>query len=253
MFYSRLRTSGIFLAFVLAAAVTTSGQSQPPAAHTPELLGIYTGMPVNAARMTLQKHSTKYQVQNDATPEVGFSLTNPDPQTREMVNVYLTKAPNEPSVWLITKSQNFSPQSPMSVTALVTALREKYGKETLTEDHGGGGLYLFWLFDQNGKLLTSANPALRGCRGGSFVIYMRNSLPQVLNEDEKRCYASYFAVTAGLNRKSDPTLLEAYNVELVNLPYAFHAATVTANADNAAAEKARQEQMKKANKNKPDF
>jgi len=253
MRFSRLHTFGICFAFVLTAAITAHGQSLPPMPHSPDLLGIYPGMPMNVARMTLQKHSSKYQVQNDATPEVGFSLTNPDPQIREMVNVYLTKAPNDPAVWLITKSQVFSPQTPMSVTALVTALREKYGKETLTDDRGGDGLYLSWLFDQNGRLLTSANPALRGCKGGSFVIYMRNRLPQVLNEDEKRCYASYFAVTAGLNRKSDPTLLEAYNVELVNLPYAFHAATVTANADNAAAEKARQEQMKKANKNKPDF
>jgi len=253
MFFSRLRVSGFLFTSVLSAAMATSGQSLPATPHTPDLLGIYPGMPMNVARMTLQKHSAKYQIQNDATPEVGFSLTNPDPQIREMVNVYLTKAPNEPAVWLITKSQVFSPQSPMSVTALITALREKYGKETLTDDRGGGGLYLSWLFDQDGRSLASANPALKGCRGGSFVIYMRNRLPQVLNEDEKRCYASYFAVTAGLNRKSDPTLLEAYNVELVNLPYAFRAATVTANADNAVAEKARQEQMKKANKNKPDF
>jgi len=207
--------------------------------------------------MTLQKHSTKYQVQSDATPEVGFSLTNPDPQMREMVNVYLTKAPNEPAVWLVTKSQNFSPQSPMSVTALVTALREKYGKETLTEDHGGGGLYLFWLFDQSGRLLASADRALAGCGTGITVgymtNYMRNGILPTQSEDVKRCYASFFAVTASLNRLPNPELLQAYNVQLVNLPYAYRALTLTVNVSNAAAEKAHQDEMKKANKNKPDF
>src|SRR5215475_13625090 len=116
MHFSRLHTFGICFAFVLTAAITAHGQSLPPMPHSPDLLGIYPGMPMNVARMTLQKHSSKYQVQNDATPEVGFSLTNPDPQIREMVNVYLTKAPNDPAVWLITKSQVFSPQAPMSVT-----------------------------------------------------------------------------------------------------------------------------------------
>ena len=32
-------------------------------------------------------------------------------------------------------------------------LREQYGKETLTQDRGGGGLYLYWIFDQIGRLL----------------------------------------------------------------------------------------------------
>src|SRR5215471_16182858 len=242
MFFSGLRTSGICFALVVTGATTAQAQSLPPAPHTPDLLGIYTGMPMNVARMTLQKHSTKYPVQNDAAPEVGFSLTISDPQAREVVNVYLTKAPNESTVWLIEKSQNFSPQTPMSVTALITALREKYGKETLTEDRGGGGLYLFWLFDQNGRLLASADRTLTGCGTGitvSYMVnYMRSGALPVPNEDERRCYISFFAVTAGLNRKSNPELLEAYNVSLVNLPYAFRAATVTANANNAVAEKA---------------
>jgi hypothetical protein len=208
---------------------------------------------MRAARSVLQKHSSAYQVQNDNPPELGFSLSIPDMQIRETVSVSLTQAPNEPTVWLIEKGQNFSSQNEMSVTALIAALREKYGKETMLDDRGGGGLYLYWVYDPSGRLLTSADRALTGCNGGSFVLYMRNGLPQVLNEDQKRCYNSFYAVTASLNRLSNPELLQAYNVELVNLPYAFRAATLSTNAKNAAAEQARLEQMRKANKNKPAF
>jgi hypothetical protein len=249
------RFTGTALIFALiAAAVPLRAQSQAATPHTPEMVGIYTGMPVNAARIMLQKHSSSYQVQNNALPETGFSLS--DPQKGDVVCVYLTKAPNEPAVWLVTKGQTILRQNQMSITALLTALREKYGKETLTEDHGGGGLYLIWLFDQNGRLLASADPALAGCGTGITVGYMMNFMSSgqlpVPSEDVKRCYASFFAVTASLNRSSNE-LLQAYSVQLVNLPYAFRALSLTVNARNAAAEKARQAELKKANKNKPDF
>jgi hypothetical protein len=249
---SRCQASVIAFAFILAVcAIPAVAQTQPAPPRPPDLLGIYPGMPMNAARVALQKHSSNYQVQNDAQPELGFSLA--DLQNRDTVNVYLTKAPNEPTVWLVNRGQNIWTDHPMTVTALVTALREKYGKETVWEDRGGGGLYLYWLYDQNGRLIASANRAVTGCNGGGFELYMRNGLPQVLNEDQKRCYASFYAVTASLNRSPNPEMLQAYNVELVNLPYAYKAAVNTQNAINAAAEKARQDQLKKANKNKPVF
>jgi hypothetical protein len=87
----------------------------------------------------------------------------------------------------------FTDQNPMSQNALLTALREKYGKETLTN-----------------------------------------------------------AVTAMLHRRG-PELLQGYNVELVNLPYALKAATATGNANNAAAEQSRRNQTEKADQNEPKF
>jgi hypothetical protein len=49
----------------------------------------------------------------------------------------------------------------------------------------------------------------------------------------------------------DAQLLQAYTIELVNLPYAFRAATATGNAKNAHAERERQELLRKANEKKP--
>jgi hypothetical protein len=45
----------------------------------------------------------------------------------------------------------------------------------------------------------------------------------------------------------------AYTVEFVNMPYALSAATNTLNANNAAADKARQDLVNKANQEKPSF
>ena len=51
----------------------------------------------------------------------------------------------------------------------------------------------------------------------------------------------------------DAQLLESYAVQLVNLPYALKGATATGNANKAPADRARQEQTDKADKNKPTF
>jgi len=51
--------------------------------------------------------------------------------------------------------------------------------------------------------------------------------------------------------RSDAQLLNGYAVELVNLPFAYRAAMNTVNAKNGAADKAKQEQLNKANQNKP--
>lgn len=227
-----------------------AAHAQAPAAapRTPELLGLYPGMPVNAARAMLQKHSSTISI--SPSNEAGFSLM--DGANRDMVEAFSTRPPNDPAVWLIRRSQNISLATPMAKTALLSALRGKYGQETLTMDRGGGGLYLFWIFDQSGRLLPTANQALTGCSGSAFVSNMITGPPQAPNEIEKACFASFFAVTAMLNMR-DAELLQAYSVELVNLPYAYRAATVTTSAKNAVSSQARKEDLQKGNKNKPVF
>jgi hypothetical protein len=248
---SRISVIVISLALIPVVA-PIHAQNLPATPHTPDLLGIYPGMPMNLARAMLQKHSSQVNVQTNAQPEIGFSMNIPDPRNRDQINVFLTRAPNAPAVWMIQRSQNFDPGSPMSQSALLTALRQKYGKETLTWDRGGGGLYLYWIFDQSGHLLTSADQGLQGCSGNSFVNYIRTGPPQSPNTIEQSCFRSFFAVTAMLNRR-DAQLLEAYTVELVNMPYAVRVATVTMNANNAAADQAKRNQLNKANQKKPVF
>jgi hypothetical protein len=238
-----------FVIWQAGLASFAQAQSLPSTPHTPDLLGIYPGMPAPAARAQLQKHSATINVLTLSQASTGFGLTIPD-QNRDMTTVYLTQAPNDPTVWLIQRSQNFDRVNSMSKDTLLTALRQKYGKETLTWDKGGGGLYLYWIFDQSGKLLATADERLKGCSGAAFVTHI--SRPDNGGADLDNCYRSFFAVTASLNQ-FDEKLLQAYQVELVNLPYAVSAATVTMTADNKAAAQARRDQENKANQNKPTF
>ena len=246
------RASVVGVSLVCVAAADAAAQTpatSPP--HTPDLLGIYTGMPAAAARAQLQKHSSTINVTTNNKSD-GFDLVIPDPSIRDITNVYLTLLPNDPAVWMVERSQGFSAQNPMSRTALLTALHEKYGKETLTNDRGGGGLYLYWIYDQTGKLLSSADMDLAGCNPAFFRNYLQTGPPSSLNALEAACFRSFFAVTAMLNLR-DAQLLESYAVQLVNLPYALKGATATGNANKAAADRARQEQTDKADKNKPTF
>ena len=48
---------------------------------------------------------------------------------------------------MIQRAQTFAPGVSMSKENLLAALRQKYGKESLFSDHGGGGLYYYWVFD----------------------------------------------------------------------------------------------------------
>jgi hypothetical protein len=228
--------------------------AQTPAApppHTPDLLGIYTGMASDAARAQLQKHAPRAGVTINNKSD-GFDLVIPDPNNQEVANLFVTAPPNDPAVWMVQRSQNFSPQNPMSRTALLNALHEKYGKETVTNDRGGGGLYLFWIYDQTGKLLPSADMDLTGCNPAFYRNYVETGPPASLNALEDKCFRSFFAVAAILNMR-DAQLLDSYAVQLVNLPYALKAATATRNANSSAADRARQEQIDKADKNKPKF
>jgi hypothetical protein len=209
-------------------------------------------MPANKARAMLQRHSPDINVRSNGLAETGFFLMIPDPGIQDQIEVFLTLTPNDPAVWMIKRSQNISPTKPMSTNAMLGALREKYGKETATQDRGGGGLFLYWIFDQSGWLLPSADPALLGCKGSTFTTNMRTGPPQSPNMIERACYAAFFAVTATFASR-DGQLLEGYSVELVNLPYAVRAATVTANDNGAAADRAHQDQVNKANQNKPKF
>lgn len=248
---SRVSVVGLCLVSIgVAAALAQTPNGPTP--QTPDLLGIYPGMPAAAARAQLQKRSSTLNVLTMGNPPDYFLLTIPDPMISESINVYLTQPPNDQTVWMMQRTQNFTAQNPMSQNALLTALREKYGKETFTNDRGGGGLYVYWIYDQNGKLLPSADNGLAGCTGTSFINYIRNGAPQSPNAIEQSCFRSFFAVTAMLNRRGSE-LLQAYNIELVNLPYALKAATVTGNANNAAADQGRRNQIEKGDQNKPKF
>jgi hypothetical protein len=226
-------------------------QGLPATPTTPNLLDIYPGMPEQAARVQLQKHSATTQITSQSGTQLGFQLSVTNTKNPEQITVHVTAPPNNPTVWMIERQQTFERQNPMSQQALMSALRDKYGPENLSQPRAGW-LYVFWVFDANGKRLASLDPALTACVGSDYLLNNVNGLPHVVSDKAQGCYHSFFGVVAMLNR-SGPDLLEAYDVQLVNLPYAYQAALNTTNARDKAANRATQEQLQRANQNKPAF
>ena len=241
---------------VAFAAWQMEAQDLPATPHTPDLLGIYPGMPASTARAQLQKRSSTVNVTTASPADSGFGLSITDLKKPEGTHVNLTRAANDPpTVWLITRSQSYYQNSggpPLMLNTVLTALREKYGKETFTRDQGGGGLYVYWLFDQSGKLLAIADQTLQGCNIGQFSLYMSNGLPQAPTQVEQTCFKSYFGVKASFNQGANE-ILNNYTVELANLPYAYRAAMNTDNLKKAADQKAKQDLINRGNQNKPTF
>jgi len=255
--FSKIRFFAVvFLVGQVGLASFARAQSLPATPHTPDLLGIYPGMPASAARALLQKRSSTVNVTTASPADSGFGLSITDLKNPEGTNVNLTRAPNDPpTVWLITRSQSYYQGAggpPLMLNSVLTALREKYGKETFTRDQGGGGLYVYWLFDQSGKLLATADQTLQGCNTGQFSLYMNNGLPQTPTQVEQACFKSYFGLKASFNQGANE-ILNNYTVELANLPYAYRAAMNTDNVKKAADQKAQQDLINRGNQNKPIF
>jgi len=241
--------------FFAGIPVQLASQSRPAASQSPDLLGIYTGMPYLAARTQLQKHSTTVQVSPGSDPSLSFNLHISDPTNPDMIDVYLTQPPNDSTVWMMTRAWVYYPGAggpSIVLNDLVGALRDKYGKETMSSDHPVS-LILYWIYDQSGKLLATAPTGLQACDGGQYMSYISKGPPQTMNDQQKICYSSFFAVKATMNRSTDPQLLGSYNVQLVNLPLAYKAAMNTVAAAKAAADKAKQDQDNKAKQNTPTF
>jgi hypothetical protein len=252
----RARSMRLLVALVVLApfAASAPAQNPSPAPTTPDLLGIYLGMPAAAARTQLQKHASD-PITNASQPSAGFSMIVPDPKNQDQITVWLTQPPNNATVWMVSRSQldyPSAPGAPLSASAVLSALHDKYGTETMSVDRGITSIY-WWLYDASGKQITTPNPGLQACDGGDYLSYISLGPPQTLNNIQKTCYASYFALKATLNHSTDPQLLGSYTVQLVNLPYAYQAAMNTVAAKNAAAAKAKQDQLNQANQNKPGF
>src|SRR5690348_5200191 len=110
-------------AAVLALLVTQleparAQNSRASMPHSPDLLGIYIGMPADAAKVQLQKHSSDVYVQYAAPADTGFGMSVPGMPT-DQISVSITQAPNVPAVWKIERDQSFSGAKPLPRDALL--------------------------------------------------------------------------------------------------------------------------------------
>ena len=228
--------------FVLLMPLVESAGGQSPAAsipHFPDLLGIYMGMPAGAAKAQLQKHSSDVYVKYASPASDGFGISVPG-MPIDQVSVSITQAPNDPAVWKIQRDQQFSSLAPISRNALLDSLHRKYGPETFKKSPNPGYERLYWIFGQNGQLLSSADPGLTDCNA---------VVPSAMKDElASRCNQAFFGVFMQiLSEGQDGDSVRSYTMVLTNLPFAAHAAQLTANANKTAADQAQRVQDQKKN------
>jgi hypothetical protein len=229
------------IALFWCVGFTHNAKAQRPATmpHSPDLLGIYIGMPAAEAKAQLQKHSADVYVQYDSTnPAQGFGLTLMG-EPYDQVLALTTLPPNVSAVWRIERSQHFSNQKPLPRNALLDSLHQKYGKETLSRSPDGGHLELYWIFDADGRLRSQADPGLMECTHPQPGASGGGMYPQ--------CMKEFFGVYVLTNGTADA--VQSYTIVLVSDPYEVQAAkaTQTKQADDA------QHQLKNPTAEAPKF
>src|SRR5579864_7638797 len=93
-------TTFLLLLMASTSAITLNGQALPSTPHTPDLLGIYPGMPLSEAQATLQKHSSAYYVRRDPS-DSQLSLSIANTKDTDVINVFMTQPPNDPFVAIV--------------------------------------------------------------------------------------------------------------------------------------------------------
>jgi hypothetical protein len=213
-----------------ALVVFTAGTA---AAAMPDILGIELGMPVRDAHAKLQAQLPKNRIQimSDILPTIDKpvikSFSSAPAETimmgveADQVTVDVTLPPNKQAVWRVVRQHYFANKG-IPKTTLLASLREKYGKETLTNVPQGKPAAndsqinnLLWLFDEQGH--TVPVPSAPGKTGPDFamtitltscisgadslhlgLVEVYADLYKGNNPQNDWCYKTYTAVFAGL-------------------------------------------------------
>jgi hypothetical protein len=136
-------------------------------------------------------------------------------------------------------------------------LREKYGKETLTNYSDKQPATddsrihnLLWLFDEQGRPAPLSSQAqLMSCMGqGADLsqIEVYANLYKGKNPQNDWCYVHYTAVLALVTETDPPELYSQMRVEAMSLPLALRAAEATSKWKNDIAEGQHKQDVEKA-------
>lgn len=257
-----------FVVGVLNSVLLVALLNSNVAAEMPDVLGIQLGMPVRDAHAKLQAAlpKNKIQVMSDTLPTIdkpvikSFSST-PEQQIMmgmegDQVTVDATLPPNKQSVWRVTR-QHFFPNKGIPKTTLLASLREKYGKETLTNYSDNQPATddsrirnLLWLFDEQGRPAPLPSKAqLMSCigQGGELgMIEVYANLYKGKNPQNDWCYVHYTTVLALVTETDPPELYSQMRVEAVSLPLALRAAEATSKWKKDIAEGQHKQDIEKA-------
>jgi hypothetical protein len=249
---------------LLVALLTTN-----VAAEMPDVLGVQLGMPVRDAHAKLQAAlpTHKIQVMSDTLPTIdkpvikSFSAAPPNQITIGMegdqVTVNVTLPPNQQAVWRVARQHWFANKG-IPKTTLLASLREKYGKETLTNYNQNKPATddsqiqnLLWLFDEQGRPAPlPSKTQLITCMGleeselGIIEVYA--NLYKGKDSMNDWCYRSYNVLVVGAVQSETPELYSQMRVVAASLAIALHASEATSKWKKDLAEGQHKQDIEKA-------
>jgi hypothetical protein len=155
----------------------------PPAfaLEVPDVLGVRPGMPLDEAIGILKRHNPKLDVYPRQGPSAlmpgvdlsdGVNLRNFNQS--ENIDVMAAMAPNAKIVWGLRRGVSFAEEGRPTVTNIIAALRQKYGKESgslqnpaSVQAAGVELLDAYWVFDDAGQRVppAAARQYAELCRG----------------------------------------------------------------------------------------
>jgi len=243
---------------ILGTAMVIALSGHGEAAGLPDVLGIQLGMPAREAHAKLQAQLPKNTIQIMSTnlptieKPVITSFESAPKQAIAMgdegdqVMVGVTLPPNKQAVWRVDRT-HFFPGKGIPKVTLLASLREKYGKETLTNIRQGKPASndnqitsLLWVYDEEGRPAPLPSPAgnlsttlvLANCvnesSGGQIAmieVYVDSYKGK--NPQADWCYSSYTAVYATVRESNPPELYEMMQLVVVSLPFAARASEAT--------------------------
>jgi hypothetical protein len=256
---------GVLNSVLLVALLTTN-----VAAEMPDVLGIQLGMPALDAHAKLQAQlpKSKIQVMSDTLPTIdkpvikSFSSASAEQimmgMEGDQVTVDVTLPPNKQAVWRVIRQHYFANKGIPKPT-LLASLREKYGKETLTDVTRGKPAtddsqihQLLWLFDEQGRPTPlPSKSTLNSCMGledaaelGMIEVYA--NLYKGKTPETDWCYSSYNAVVVGVVESDPPELYSQMRVVAVSMSLALRAAEATSKWKKDIAEGQHKQDIEKA-------
>jgi hypothetical protein len=236
--------------------------SHASAEGLPDILGIQLGMPARDAHAKLQAQLPKNAIQIMSTnlPTIEKSVITsfqsaPKQQIAmgdegDQVSVDVTLPPNQQAVWKVVRDHSF-PNKGIPKTTLLASLREKYGKEALTNVVQGRPaaddshiISLLWLFDEQGHPASVPIPPGKNWPDLAMTLNLSTCMngPESLqlgpievyaesykgkNPQLDWCYKSFTAVIAGLVESNPPELYSHMRVMSISYPLALRASEAT--------------------------
>lgn len=225
-------------------------------------------MPVQDAyaKLEAQLPKNKIQVRSDTLPTLDKpvirSFSSRPAQDvgggveSDQVQVDATYPPSKQVVWRVIREHFFANRGIPKAT-LLASLREKYGKETITNPNlreraanDSQIQSLVWLFDDQGRLAplpkTNSAATVTECLNTAVELAMNLSKNAINNPQRGWCFDSYNAVYASVRESELPELYLTMRVEAVSLPLALRASEATAKWQKDIAEGQHKQDVEKA-------